>query len=412
MENYRFKVEQNYYIQKAISSVLKVSLEPIPIEEQIDRILDLILRVPGLALEPVGSIYLVEDEPDKLVLKASRTLPGSRHAFCEKIPFGKCLCGQAASTRTMVFADHVDNRHEIRCPDEFPHGHYCQPVVSGEEVLGLINLLVTEGHRRTEEEEEFLSAIADTIAGIIERHRSDMDKHRLLEQVGESEKLAALGRLTASVAHEIRNPLTAIGGFARRLHRKSVDGTKEKEYSGLIIFEVARLENILRNVLAFSGAVRPRMERCEVREIIEETLKIFDEICSEQSIEVRRSYEEVPVINADRELVLEAVENLVSNATDAMPGGGTLTVVTGLEVVKGTSYVTVKIRDTGRGIEQEDQKYIFEPFFTKKLGVRGAGLGLSITKKIVEEHGGFIRVESKVGAGSTFSLYFPYRPES
>ncbi len=411
MEDYRLKVEQNYFIQRAISSVLKVSLEPITIEEQIDHILDLILGVPGLALQPVGSIYLVEDEPDMLVLKASRSLPGSRHVFCEKIAFNTCLCGQAASTRTLVFADHLDDRHEIHCPEEFPHGHYCQPVVAGEEVLGLINLLVTEGHQRTREEEEFLSAIADTLAGIIERHRSETEKRKLLEQIAESEKLAALGRLTASVAHEIRNPLTAIGGFARRLHKKSFTDTKEKEYSGFIVSEVKRLENILRNVLAFSGVTVTHMEKCAVHEIVEEVLKIYGEICSERSITIKRSYGEALLINADRELVMEAVENLVSNAIDAMPGGGMLTIVTGLETVKGISWVTVKITDTGPGIEQEDRIHIFEPFFTRKPGARGAGLGLSITKNIVEEHGGFVRVESKIGAGSTFSLYFRHMHE-
>ncbi|MEJ2182867.1 MAG: ATP-binding protein [Nitrospirota bacterium] len=411
MKNYRFRVEQNYVIQKTISSVLKVALEPVPIEEQIERILDLVLGVPGLSPEPVGAIYLVGEEPEVLVLKASRTLPGSRHVFCEKVPFGKCLCGRAAAARTMVFADHVDNRHEIRCPEEFSHGHYCQPVVSGEEVLGLINLVVEEGHRRTKEEEEFLSAVADALAGIIGRHRSETDKRRILEQCAESEKLAALGRLTASVAHEIRNPLTAIGGFARRLDKRFEEGTAEKEYTGVIIFEVARLENILRNVLTFSGVAKPRVRKCDVRDISERALRTFEEICSEQSITIKRSYQELPQIDADGELLLEAVENLISNAIDAMPGGGTLTVAAGMKAAKERSYVTVKVGDTGRGIEPEDQKYIFEPFFTRKAGARGAGLGLSITKKIAEEHGGFVKVQSAPGAGSTFSLYL-LAPES
>jgi signal transduction histidine kinase len=408
MEDYQFKIEQNFVIQKTISSVLRMALEPIPFEEQIDRTLDLILKVPGLALQPVGGIYLAEDE--MLVLKASRELPGSMHAFCKKIQFGKCLCGKAAFARAIVFADRIDDRHEIRCPGEFPHGHYCVPLISGGKVLGLINLLVPERHEKTPEEEEFLSSIANTLAGIIERNHVEMDKRRLTEQIAESEKMAALGRLTASVAHEIRNPLTSIGGFTRRLQKRIAEGTKEKEYAGFIISEVTRLENILRNVLAFSRGVMPAKEEFNVHEVIERALRVYEEICVEQSIALNKSFGDVPLLHADRELVLEAVENLVSNAVNAMPEGGTLTVTTGFETVKGTDYLTIEIKDTGRGIAEEDLTRIFEPFFTKKLNAKGAGLGLSITEKIMEAHNGFIRVESKPGAGSKFTLYFPCTP--
>ena len=94
-----------------------------------------------------------------------------------------------------------------------------------------------------------------------------------------------------------------------------------------------------------------------------------------------------------------------------MPGGGTLAVTTSEEVITGVTYATVKVADTGPGIKEEDLSMIFEPFFTTKLGSKKTGLGLSITKKIMEDHGGFVRVESKTGAGSIFSLYFPCMPK-
>ncbi|MDA8085543.1 MAG: PAS domain S-box protein [Nitrospiraceae bacterium] len=404
------QIEENYFIQKVISSVLKISLEPVPLEEQLDRILDLILTIPGIALQPMGSIYLVEEEPEVLVLKTERRLRGTG-TFCAKIPFGKCLCGKAASERTIIFAERIDDRHEIRYPGELPHGHYCVPIVSGGEVLGLINLLVKEGHRSTPEEKEFLFSIAETLAGIIERHRAEKEKLKLIEQVAQSEKMAALGRITAGVAHEIRNPLTAIGGFTRRLHKKFADGTKEKEYTGFIISEVLRLENILHDVLSFSRGVTPHMEECNIHEILEEALKIFQESCLEQSIAINRSFGDIPLMKADRELALEAIENLVSNAVEAMPDGGTLTVTTGREVIAGAAYATVKVADTGPGIKEKDLAMIFEPFFTTKLGSKKTGLGLSITKKIMEDHGGFVRVESKPGEGAVFSLYFPSAPK-
>ena len=406
------RIERNYYIQKTVSAVLKVSLQPIPLEEQMDRVLDLILSIPGLAMKPKGYIYLVEDEPEVLVLKAPSTIPDPESAPCRKVQFGKCLCGQAASSCTTIFTDCVDESHEIRDSNELPHGHYCVPIVSGEKTLGVINLFVHEGHTRRPEEDEFLTAIASTLASIVDRHQVEMEKHRLIEQLAEAEKLSALGRITANVADEIRNPLTSVGGFARRLQKKTAEGSKEKEYAEFIVSEVTRMERILRNVISFTKGVSPQREEIELHEAVNEALKPFEERAGEQSIAIERYFGDIQPIEGDKEQIREAIENLISNAIDAMPDGGILSVTTGKEVVKGRPYITVKVKDTGKGIDKEDLGKIYEPFFTTKVVVKGTGLGLSITRKVVEEHGGFIRAESKLNAGSTFSLYFPYKPES
>jgi len=401
------RIERNYHIQKTISAVLKVSLQPVPLEEQMDRVLDLILSIPGLAMKPKGYIYLVEDDPGVLVLKAPSTIPDPASAPCRNVQFGKCICGQAASSCTTIFTDCVDESHEIRDPNEIPHGHYCVPIVSGEKTLGVINLFVHEGHMRRPEEDEFLTAIASTIASIVERHQTEMEKHRLMEQLAEAEKLSALGRITANVADEIRNPLTSVGGFSRRLQKKAAEGTKEKEYAEFIVSEVTRMERILRNVISFTKGISPQREEIEMNEVINEALKPFEERAGEQSITIDRSFGEIRPVEGDKEQVREAIENLISNAIDAMPDGGTLSVATGKEFVKDRPYVTVKVRDTGKGIDKDNLGKIYEPFFTTKLVVKGTGLGLSITRKVVEEHGGFIKAESKINEGSTFSLYFP-----
>jgi signal transduction histidine kinase len=155
-----------------------------------------------------------------------------------------------ASTREVVFEDSARQLKEFE--DMAPHGHYCVPVMSGEDVLGVMNLYVEKGHRRLPEEEALLLSVAKTLAGIIERRKAERERERLREQLNQAEKLSALGRLTANVAHEIRNPLTAIGGFARRFEKKLSPEAKEREYAGIIISEVARLEKILRSMLTFS----------------------------------------------------------------------------------------------------------------------------------------------------------------
>jgi len=400
------RLERNYLVQTAISAVLKNSLEPISLDEQMHRALNLMLAIPGLSPQPRGSIYLVEDEPEVLVLRAFRSSP-DLPPLCERIPFGKCICGEAAAECAVAFTECIDERHEIRYSGERPHGHYCVPIVSSGQSLGLINIFTEEGHERTQEEETFLVAVSNTLATVIMRHQAESELDDFRVQLSEAEKFAALGRMTANVAHEIRNPLTAIGGFAKRLEKRVREGPKEKQYAAFIVEEVQRLEGILRNVLSFSRGASPRLREGNLREIVEEAVKIFEETCRDRSITIRSSFRDIPPVLCDRERVLEAIENLVSNAVDAMPQGGLLLMTVEEESIKGAPYVTVKVSDTGEGIKEGDMKRIFEPFFTTKQSPKGVGLGLPIVKRFVEDHGGMVHVESKVGEGTTFTLYFP-----
>jgi signal transduction histidine kinase len=288
-----------------------------------------------------------------------------------------------------------------------PHGHYCVPVVSGDKARGLINVFVKEGHLRRLDEEEFLTAMANSVAGILERHTAEAEKNRLRDQLMMHEKLAALGRVSANVAHEIRNPLTAIGGFARRLQKHVPEGSREKEYTDFIIAEVNSLENILKNVLTYSRAAVPDMEEIDLHAVIDDALVIFSESLEKQSVALRKAYGHIQKVRSNRDQVKEVIENLVTNALDAMPRGGILSLSSSRELVKGVPFVTVEIGDTGIGIPEADLEKIFEPFFTTKVSKKGIGLGLSIAKKIMDDQGGRIEVRSKVGEGSTFVLYFP-----
>lgn len=234
---------------------------------------------------------------------------------------------------------------------------------------------------------------------------------RSQEKLIQAEKLASLGRLTADVAHEIRNPLTSIGGFAKRLS-KIASTEKEKEYADTIRCEVGRLENILRDLMAFSREARFHLDRHDIEDFIRETMVIFEDLCKEQNISIDIKVREgTPRILIDREQARRALSNLITNAIDAMPDGGILTISSGLEEINNAEFIYIKVSDTGVGIPEERLPYIFEPFYSTKLTGHGTGLGLSITRKVIEEHGGFIRAESTLGRGSTFSLYFPYQAD-
>ena len=222
----------------------------------------------------------------------------------------------------------------------------------------------------------------------------------------EAEKMAALGRLTADIAHEIRNPLTALGGFGRRLLKSATDKS-QKKYAEVIVSEANRLEQVLKDVLIYSRNVRTDFEKDSVNGIIEKSIDLYREICTEQSITVKTQLNtDLPVL-LQKDQVQQAANNLVTNAIDAMSGGGTLTLSTELEKANNIEYVSINVRDTGEGIQANKLPLIFEPFFTTKRIGQGTGLGLSICKKIVEEHGGFIR--AKNGTGLTISMFFPYQ---
>jgi len=401
------KLEHNYHIQRVTSSVLKIALEPLTLDEQFDRILDLTLTIPHLALQSKGGICLVEEGTGDLVMKAVRGFGPAERPPCLRIAQGKCLCGKAVATGKVIFSNCLEEGHELE-PLPFPHGHYCVPIVSGERTLGLVNVFVKEGHKRQEWEEEFLVAIANTLAGIIERHRANQEKTMLQEQLMQAEKMVALGRLTANVAHEIRNPLTAVGGFARRLHKSAHLESREKEYVAIIVAEVARLEKILNKVLLISKGLELAKEPHDIHTLLDEVLRLYEFLCKERSIIVSREYGiEHPDILIDREHVREAIMNVLANAIDSMSRGGKLLISTREEIVEGQSFVDVAIQDSGEGIPEEQLKMIFEPFFTTKGPQKGTGLGLVLAKKVVEEHGGFIRVKSKVGEGTTLNLLFP-----
>jgi two-component system NtrC family sensor kinase len=227
----------------------------------------------------------------------------------------------------------------------------------------------------------------------------------------EAEKLAALGRLTADVAHEIRNPLTAVGGFARRLHKEATT-EKERKYAEIVETEVGRLEKILRDVLIFSREARFFMERHSMNEAVRAAALLYRDECAEGGITIRvEILDDLPAILMDKDQMLQALGNLITNAEDAMQNGGTLELRTGMEKIQNATFIYVKVSDTGTGIDADKLPLIFEPFFSTKVTGRGTGLGLSITRKIMEEHGGFVKAESMPGKGSAFSLYFPYQSE-
>jgi hypothetical protein len=244
-----------------------------------------------------------------------------------------------------------------------------------------------------------VSSLENTTSELRESH------NRQIQQAG---KLASIGELASGIAHEIRNPLAGIGAAVEVLAETNGNG-EHKEIVGEIRKQITRLNTTLRELLDFSRQREPEIAPCAVCEIVKPMLSLIRPDAQKQHIEiVEECGSELPALCADAQQVQQAVLNILLNAVQAMPNGGTLTVrAEALEKVLIPGHgqaIRITVHDTGVGIPRENQQKIFSPFFTTKH--RGTGLGLAITRTIVEKHRGTIAVESELGRGSTFYLEF------
>jgi len=192
--------------QMVINSLLKLSLENMSLNELLNAALNLVLNIRWLSLQSKGAIFLVKKESDTLVMTTQNGLAAPLLKQCAQVPFGRCLCGRAALHQKIQFANQLDDRHETRYEGITPHGHYCVPIIFANEVLGVMNLYVREGHIGNREEEEFLTAVSDTLASMIIRKRNEEALRESLDNM----RMVIDGTVSAlAVAAEKRDPYTA-----------------------------------------------------------------------------------------------------------------------------------------------------------------------------------------------------------
>jgi PAS domain S-box-containing protein len=167
------ELELNLLKQGVINNLMGLALEDLPLDDLLQRCLELLTDIPWIALESKGALFLVEDQPAVLVLRAQKGLPEPIMQACNRVPFGRCLCGRAGASRQLQFSAACDSNHEVSYEGMPSHGHYCLPILYGGRVLGVMNLYVKEGHRRSATEEKFLTGVAHTLAGIIMRREAE-----------------------------------------------------------------------------------------------------------------------------------------------------------------------------------------------------------------------------------------------
>ncbi len=250
---------------------------------------------------------------------------------------------------------------------------------------------------------------AGNLLGTVHIARDVTELRDLRERVASAERMAALGELAAKVAHEIRNPLISVGGFARRLEKRLTGDTAE--YAKIIVNEVTRLESILKEILGFVKSSTAVKSRTNINELVDDAVNLITPEIEEKGNSIIKNISEAPiiaVINPDK--IKEALLNIIKNANQSTENG-TIQVSTSIE----DKEAVIEISDTGCGIRKEDRKNIFNPFFTTRS--QGTGLGLAVTHKIIQEHNGRIKVESlskedeetgsEAEMGTIFRIYLP-----
>jgi PAS domain S-box-containing protein len=238
--------------------------------------------------------------------------------------------------------------------------------------------------------------------------RDITEQKRLEEKLLHAERLAAIGRMSAKVAHEIRNPLSSISLNSELLEEeiagyKGVDSKEAKSLLRSIAVELDRLTDITEDYLRFAKLPAPRFKGVTVNSVVRDLLGMLENEIAERRVKVRTKLRpRLPRIKVDQEQLRRALLNMLKNSLEAMPDGGEITISTG----RNSGGVSISISDTGTGIREEDLDHIFNPFFTTKE--IGTGLGLPLAQQIVAEHGGEISCSGNWGVGATFVVSLPY----
>ncbi len=273
---------------------------------------------------------------------------------------------------------------------------------NAERLYGLLYLKFRERTSAQSLEGAFIDTVVAHLTLILAFNELSGSSAGYKDRLKSAEKLACLGDMAATLAHEIKNPLVSIGGFASRLARKLGPDSEHSVCVSQILVEIQRLEKLLNGVTSFIKDVPLELVADDLNEIIEEALALFDEEFSKHKIEVVREFSRGRLeVKAEREELKIAFDNLIANAIQSMDTGGILTISTAVH----EGYAVATVGDTGCGIDSAHAENIFNPFFTTKEC--GTGLGLSITNSIIARHNGSVEVVAGGGKGAVFAVKLP-----
>ncbi len=396
-----------------LSEISHLIISTLDYKEVLTRIMQGVYRVLGLE---TCSLLLLDEESGALIFRASAgDSEGARKAMGLKVPVERSIAGRVLQEgRTLVVPDVYEEPHFYQEIDDITdfttHSLLGVPLLTKEGAIGVIEAVNKPGGFAAEDI-RLLESVAASAAVAIQNARLHEDLRLQLEELQHTQaqliqaaKLAAIGELTAGLAHELNNPLTSVLGFASLLLKQTADDDPAKKDLAVIVSETSRARDIVRRLMDFARQSESCRQQADLNLVVQETLALIHQRLEKRGILLEESYApDLPWLRLDVCHIRQALFNLITNAYQAMPQGGKLHVST----TRQEDRVAVRIADTGVGIPPEHLELIFDPFFTTRPVGQGVGLGLSVSLGIVQSHGGSIEVESTVGQGSVFTIWLP-----
>lgn len=406
-------------ILNTISMTVSNSLN---LNEVLDHTIDTIIEI----LEPDSvRVYMIDKKGESLNLAAYKGLSAKfiTKSHMRRRKVGDGLLGQTVLTRETKVVDNflrAEDPYVDSILEEGLKSTVYIPLVSKDKPVGAMCVSSHSEFKFSADFVGFLTAIGNQIGVAIDNanlyeniKKAYQEVTEAQEHVIQTEKLASLGKLAATIAHEINNPISVVLTYVK-LMKKLIDRDRFNverlddisRYLSTMASETARCGEIVKNLLAFSRHSAIQFESHNIEEIIDRTLTLIAHDLEMKEMQLAREIEpNLPDARCDFKQIQQAFLNLVINASEAMEKGGTLTVTA--ERSQRDGFLMVAISDTGFGIPKKDLKNIFEPFFTTKEEAKGVGLGLSVVYGIITRHEGSIEVKSKLGKGSTFEILLP-----
>lgn len=419
------QIEQRNIRLNALNAISKTVSDSLNLDEILNSTIEKSLDV----LEAdSGRIYLLDDEKQTLNLGAHRGLSDTlvSKSFIKSRKPGDGLLGQTLLDGEVKVIDNVSRPNDRYVDSLIEEGLYPMayiPLVSKGKSMGVMSVSSHTPSKFSSEYIEFLTAIGNQIGVAVDHanlyeniKRAYKELKVAQEQIVHTQKLASLGKLSATIAHEINNPLAAVLTYIRLMiklisrNRFSYEKLEDiSRYLTTMESEIARCGEIVKNLLQFSRESSIKIENHSIADIIEKALIIVSHDLKIREIRLKKRTEpNLPKIQCDSRQIQQALLNLIYNASEAMDQGGILK-VTADRSVAAEGFIEIAISDTGYGIPKQDMGHIFEPFFTTKEEGKGVGLGLSVAYGIITRHHGTIEVESELNKGSVFKVCLPYK---
>ena len=305
----------------------------------------------------------------------------------------------------------------------------CVALKDGERILGIIDIESSEKNTFTNNDLLAIESLAGVLAAVVSsadqyQRLQDMVSQLRLTQMElnarmeaqraaesrlvQAAKLAAVGEMSAGIAHELNNPLTTVTGFAELILRDMPDDAPNRTELEMVMREARRATDVVRRLLDFSRQGERTRARADINEVVGDVVALTNHLIRTNDVQLSVELaHEPPWPSVDRNQMKQVLLNLIHNGLQAMPDGGQLFIVTEPKPRDGRKWMTVSVQDTGVGIAEADRERIFEPFYTTRGDSGGTGLGLSVTYGIVTDHGGQIDVQSQLGEGSRFTVWLP-----